>query len=401
VPSRPPRASHDGEIGKIVEELAKPGSVESELVARYFETLLGVVAQRRPASQVEIDVFRGLGASAAGHAIAAAHVLRLLAAGTSALWPKLPDMLAGQPGHPRSRADAIGLGTLVWDTASAAGCAVLAGHEEAQRDALLSGRGADRTFLAGLLSGTADVGHLLDVAEQAGFHLAVPHFVTVVEAEGGFTGAARLLRTLETAIRVRVGPGDVVAGQYRGDLVVVVSAAPDAFEQVSTALTEARDRAGGAESRWWRAGIGRAWDGLRGVALSYHDAREALHFARQVGHDELVVQPGRLLLYRVLLRDRRAMADLVRSVLGPLRDAHHGAEPFLDTLEEYFAADGVLTDAARALHLSVRAVSYRLDRIRVLTGHDINVPIDRLTLQLASTGARLLDWPGQLLADLD
>jgi PucR C-terminal helix-turn-helix domain/GGDEF-like domain len=394
-------AGQSAEIGKIAEELAKPGGVESELIARYLETLLGMVAQRRPASQVEIDVFRGLGASAAGHAIAAAHVVRLLSAGTSALWPKLPDMLAGMRTYPQSRADAIGLGALVWETASAAISAVIAGHEEAQRDALLSGQGLDQMFLAGLLSGTTDVGHLLDLAEQAEFHLAVPHFVTVVEAEGGFPGGNRLLRSLETAIRVRLGHGDALAGEYRGDLVVVASAAPEAYARVATALMEVRDGVATAKSKRWQVGIGRAWDGLRGVWLSYHDAREALHLARQLGSDEPVVQPGRLLLYRVLLRDRRAMADLVRSVLGPLRDAHHGAEPLLETLEEYFAAGGVLTDAARALHLSVRAVSYRLDRIRLLTGHDINVPIDRLALQLAVMGARLLDWPSQPLADLD
>jgi GGDEF-like domain/PucR C-terminal helix-turn-helix domain len=394
-------AGHSAEIGKIAEELAKPGGVENELVARYLETLLVMVAQRRPASQVEIDLFRSLGATAAGHAIAAAHVIRLLSAGTSALWPKLPDMLAGLRAYPHSRADAIGLGALVWETASTAISAVIAGHEGAQRDALLTGQGPDQMFLAGLLSGTADVGHLLDLAEQAGFHLAVPHFVTVVEAEGGLAVGDRLLRSLETAIRVRLGHGDALAGAYRGDLVVVAAAATEAFEQVADALREVRDGAGSTGGRRWRAGIGRAWDGLRGVGLSYHDAREALHFARQLGSDEPVVQPGRLLLYRVLLRDRRAMADLVRSVLGPLRDAHQGAEPLLETLEEYFAAGGVLTDAARALHLSVRAVSYRLDRIRLLTGHDINVPIDRLALQLAVMGARLLDWPGRSLADLD
>jgi sugar diacid utilization regulator len=151
----------------------------------------------------------------------------------------------------------------------------------------------------------------------------------------------------------------------------------------------------------WRAGLGRPRSGLRGIQVSYQDAREALDLGRRLDSGERVVQSERLLLYRVLLRDRAAMADLVRAVLTPLADAHNGAEPLVETLDQYFAASGVLTDAARGLHLSVRAVSYRLNRIRELTGNDVNVPMDRLALHLAVMGARLLDWPGSELDEPD
>jgi DNA-binding PucR family transcriptional regulator len=41
----------------------------------------------------------------------------------------------------------------------------------------------------------------------------------------------------------------------------------------------------------------------------------------------------------------------------------------------------------------VRAVTYRLDRVRELTGLDPNRPDDRFTLHVAVLGAQLLDWP--------
>lgn len=42
----------------------------------------------------------------------------------------------------------------------------------------------------------------------------------------------------------------------------------------------------------------------------------------------------------------------------------------LTTVDAYFAAGGVTTTTARRLHMSVRAVTYRLDRIKTLTGYD-------------------------------
>ncbi len=44
-------------------------------------------------------------------------------------------------------------------------------------------------------------------------------------------------------------------------------------------------------------------------------------------------------------------------------------------------------------HLSVRAVSYRLERIQALTGYHPGEPTQRFTLQAAVLGARLLGWP--------
>jgi hypothetical protein len=398
---RAPAAGSSAELAKIVSAMAAAGDPAGDLVLQYLETTISLAAAHRPAGQVEIDTFRSLGGRAASRAIPAAHLIRLLGAATGALWPRLPDLLAAQGRYPASRGEALGMGALLWDTSNAAVSAVIAGHDEVQRNALLRDRELDQTFLADLLAGTADIADLVELAEQIGFYPAVPHFATVLVADRGFADSDRLLRSLETALRVGPGRGDVLAGEYRGDIVVVMSATPDAQDQIGKALSAVHEAAGTPLGRQWWAGIGRPWPGLRGVSLSYYDAREALHLARQFGSDERIVPPARLLLYRVLLRDRRAMADLVRSVLGPLGGAHYGAEPLLETLDEYFAVGGVLTEAARNLHLTVRAVSYRFDRIRLLTGHDVTVPMDRLTLQLAVMGARLLDWPNQPLAELD
>ncbi|NEK84521.1 PucR family transcriptional regulator [Blastococcus saxobsidens] len=67
------------------------------------------------------------------------------------------------------------------------------------------------------------------------------------------------------------------------------------------------------------------------------------------------------------------------------------------TVEAYFADGRNAASAARRLHLSVRAVTYRLQRVRELTGYDPADPADQLPLMVAVTGARLLDWPATAL----
>jgi DNA-binding PucR family transcriptional regulator len=78
---------------------------------------------------------------------------------------------------------------------------------------------------------------------------------------------------------------------------------------------------------------------------------------------------------------------------GPLTQARGGAAPYLETLTVLFDNQGNYTATAREPHLSVRAVTYRLDRIRSLTGYHPGEPTQRFTLHAAVLGARLLDWP--------
>ncbi|HEX9339516.1 MAG TPA: helix-turn-helix domain-containing protein, partial [Pseudonocardiaceae bacterium] len=108
---------------------------------------------------------------------------------------------------------------------------------------------------------------------------------------------------------------------------------------------------------------------------------------------DAVVRAENLLIYQVLLRDRAALTDLIETVLTPLRGARGGAGPLLDTLHAYLGCGGNTTRAAAVLHLSVRAVTYRLDRVAELTGWNPHDPEQRYVLHTAVLGARSLGWP--------
>jgi sugar diacid utilization regulator len=149
--------------------------------------------------------------------------------------------------------------------------------------------------------------------------------------------------------------------------------------------------------RPWRVAVGRAHPGLYGIARSYEEAREALTMAVRLHLDSPIVNAHDLLVYRVLLRDQPAIVDLVASVLSPLLQARGGAEPLLATLDAYFRTGAVATESAKRLHVSVRTVTYRLSRIKKLTGYDAVDPQHRFTLQAAVLGARALNWPTEPL----
>ena len=149
--------------------------------------------------------------------------------------------------------------------------------------------------------------------------------------------------------------------------------------------------------RPWRVAVGRPYPGLYGIARSYEEAREALTMASRLRVDTPVLSAHDLLIYRVLLRDQPAIVDLVHAVLGPLVLSRGGAEPLLATLEAYFDSGAVATESAKQLRVAVRTVTYRLDRIRALTGYNPADPAHRFTLQAAVLAAKVLNWPQEPL----
>jgi len=266
---------------------------------------------------------------------------------------------------------------------------------------------ARRTFVDDLLLGGAQAAAgLAERAASFGLNLAGPHAAAVVRAERPFVESSPLTSLLERSVLGSKADADALVATKDGALVVVF-AAPDraAIDQVVNALTGVlpmpppageSDAGTGVRLRRvadvgrWRMGVGQAQQGPVGVGQSYAQAVEALELGRRLGAADTVVDAADLLLYRVLIRDESAMRDLVAAVLTPLGEARGGAGPLLETLEAYFAAGGNATEAARSLHLSVRALTYRLAKIASLTGRDPADARHRLELQTALIGARLL-----------
>ncbi|MET8293825.1 PucR family transcriptional regulator [Streptomyces sp. NPDC001272] len=284
------------------------------------------------------------------------------------------------------------------------------GYERARRQAVRQEEAARREFLDDLLLGRGDPGRLAGRAEAFGLRPAPAYAVAVARAATPFVdgspGVRRVERVLEGAAE-----GAVLLAAKEGRLVCVVPAAtPGGGSGGGSGGVSGGVSGGGEElparfARGVRAGsgpgglvaAGRPHPGVGGVAASYEEALGALDLADRLGFEGPLVRAADLLVFPVLTRDRAALADLVLSVLGPLRAGRGGAGPLLETLTAYFDAGCVSAEAARRLDLSVRALTYRLERIHSLTAHDPGDPVHRYTLQTATLGARLLNWPAEPL----
>ena len=297
------------------------------------------------------------------------------------------------------------------DAVAAVGDGYLAGRRAAVRRE----ESLRREFLDDLFSGTGDTGSLAARADSLGMDLSGPRLVAVVAGERAFREGTAALAAIARAVGAgpdgggrssggKAGAGraggpagpaapDPLVTTREGMLVAVLPAGTTADAgAVLDALVAALDRAVPGDPGL-RVGVGAVHPDATGVAWSFAEARDALDLAVRLDLPGRVVRSRDLLVYRVLLRDSAAMRDLMDAVLTPLDRARGGAGPLLDTLRAHAGTGANATATARVLHLSVRAVSYRLRRVHELTGYDPGIPGDAYVLTTAALGARALGWP--------
>ncbi|MFF2809782.1 PucR family transcriptional regulator [Streptomyces sp. NPDC058000] len=345
-----------------------------EFLAGYAGVLTDVARTGRRLNRDELQARRVAGERAAeeGHSLRALVNAHLAVA--RAAWPRS----ASAP------ADSV-LAALAQAVDALAG-----GYERAQHLAVRQEEAARREFIDDLLYGGSDLGRLAERAERFGLRLSHAHAVAVAEGSVAYTEADPVARRVHQALVGRFGDRQLLLTTKEGRLICI--APGDPAEVLAHFARQSHTAIGGG-----RVAVGRTHGGAGGIVQSYEEALNALELAERLGLGDPVLYAADLLVYPVLTRDRQAMADLVLSTLGPLREARGGAGPLLETLAVYFDAGCIAAEAARRLSLSVRALTYRLARVHQLTGADPADPVHRYTLHTAVIGARLLDWPAQEL----
>jgi sugar diacid utilization regulator len=344
--------------------------LSDEYLEGYADILADASATGRRLTREELDSRRALGEQAAE----AGHGLRALVAA------HLADARANWP-----TANGVSPDSVLAVVAQALD-AFAEGYERAQRLAVRQEEASRREFVDDLLYGRSDLGRLAQRAERYGLRLSSEHAVAVARGRSAYDEGDPVAREVERALIGRFGDRSILLTTKDGRLVCV--APGDQGDVLAHFAKQAFAATGGGQ-----VAIGRPQPGAAGVVHSYEEALNALDLAERLELDDPVLYASDLLVYPVLTRDRQAMADLVKSALGPLLQARGGARPLLDTLTAYFDSGCVAAEAARRLSLSVRALTYRLERIHKLTGSNPADPVHRYTLQTAVIGARLLDWP--------
>ncbi|MET7637795.1 helix-turn-helix domain-containing protein [Streptomyces sp. NPDC005438] len=356
----------------------------------YPELLAEVSHTGRLPRRDELESLRMLGERAAEEGHGLRELISLYVSATRGLWSSLPGVARSAGAAERGRT-----GDAVLAVLDAAVNALGEGHERAQRMALRQEEAERREFVDDLLHGRSDLGRLSERAQQFGLRLAQSHQVAVAVGDEDYVDTHPLVRRVERDLAGRFGEAHHAMVATKDGRLVCIAATGDA--PLLEAFGKLAERSGPDYQGARRVAVGRDHSGPGGVVRSYEEARGALELAEGLGLEGTHFSAEKLMVFPVLLRDRGAIADLVTTVLGPLTQARGGADPLLETLAVYSESGYVNAEAARRLGISVRTLSYRLERIRTLTGYSPSDSLHRYTLETATMGARLLGWPAREL----
>jgi DNA-binding PucR family transcriptional regulator len=247
-----------------------------------------------------------------------------------------------------------------------------------------------RDLVDELLSGTDDE-NALTRAQLQGYDLERRHRVVLVEPIVDVDGD-RFFHAVRRAAR-DVGVGSLLVG--RGRAVVVLADAERSWDALRDAVVA---QAGlGPESVG--LGIGDVCERPSEFPRSYREAQVALKVQRAIGAPRPITSFDQLGIYSVLadVEDTGALERFAGDWLSALLqyDAQHNAE-LVSTLASYVEHGANSASTAIALSVHRNTLKYRLQRVREISGHDLNDPDTLFNLQLA---VRVLHMVGALRGD--
>lgn len=355
---------------------ARDAGVDVAALGDILEEALRAASRDGPLSELVLAGFERRGADAAAAGIRLPALIDLY---LSACW-----RLVDAAGAAASSADALAqVARAIAHAADDAVAALTRGFDAAQRTTIRRDEARRREFVDDLLSGATDPSSLAAHASAFGFALAAPRVVVVATTSRALEDAGPVQSRIEREVLARLTAADAIVATKDGALVCVV---PTGQPDIAGALLRLL---GETEPGPWRVATGPDGSGPGGIAASFAEASRAVELAERLGLPEGEIDVTALAGVRLLERDPQALRDLTAQIRSRLDTARGGARPLFGTLEAYFDSGANTTETARRLHLSPRAVTYRLATIERVTGLDPRRSLDRFTLEVAALGARL------------
>jgi sugar diacid utilization regulator len=234
-----------------------------------------------------------------------------------------------------------------------------------------------RDLVHDLLTGTDDEGAQAR-AEALDYDLRRPHRVVLVEGKGRFRSQDALLSAVRRALRQSRLPA--LFGMISGD-VAVITAGQVSWEELRRMIVS--DLGGGQ----CRIGVGGTCARPSELPRALREARLALRLQHTLLPADSVCEYPKLGIFRMLaaIPDLTEVDGFVREWLGSLLDydERRGAD-LVHTLTQYLEHGGNYDATAAGLSVHRSTLKYRLQRIRELSGLDLNDPDVHFNLQLAT-----------------
>lgn len=211
--------------------------------------------------------------------------------------------------------------------------------------------------------------------------------VSELASEEGWDSSTcdRVRRDAVRAMQECPDAAQLLLPSLRGDWIVAISAAEqrsDARELVRSLSATARALNPPLKMSW---GVSTVRDDPFDYPSAFNEAKTALSAARRLGADSVALY-DELGIVRLLLGSGQDpdYQRFINEITGPLMDydeQHEGA--LMKTLRTFFDADCSQKSAAERLFVHPKTLSYRLERIKELTGLDLARHADRMRADLA------------------
>jgi len=233
-----------------------------------------------------------------------------------------------------------------------------------------------RDLVRDLLSGTDDENALIR-AEALDYDLRCPHRVVLVEGKGRARGHDAVLYAVRRALRQARQTG--LCETWSGQVAVVTAGQAD-WEQVCRSVSSDLDGP-------CHIGVGGPAARPSELPRSLREAGLAQRLQKTLLHGSGACEYPKLGIFRMLagISDLADVNAFVREWLGRLidYDARRKAE-LVYTLTQYLEHGGNYDATAAELSVHKSTLKYRLQRIRDLTGLELNDPDVHFNLQLAT-----------------
>jgi sugar diacid utilization regulator len=245
-----------------------------------------------------------------------------------------------------------------------------------------------------LLAGTDEAGALTR-ATALGYDLERPHRVVVLDGHTKNHDADVFLHTVRRRAK-ELDAGSLVLA--KGGVVVVLAYGNPRWDDLRHAILP--DLGGGPCS----IAVGGVSEHWRDMARSYREALLVLSLQRSTRLAGPVTVFDDLGFYRVLtsVDDFTELERFMKSMLHTLLDydAQRSSE-LVKTLARFLDSGGNYDVTTKSLFIGRSTLKYRLQRIRDLSGHDLNDPDTRLNLHLATRAWQMLYALASVDATLD
>src|SRR5580693_9375509 len=233
-----------------------------------------------------------------------------------------------------------------------------------------------RDLVHDLLAGTDDESALTR-AEALDYDLRRPHRVVVVEGRGSARAQDALLTAVRRAMRLARQTG--LCETWSGNVAIVTAGQADWDQMCRVITSDAGIRC--------HIGVGGACGRPAELPRSLREAGLALRLQKTLLHGGGACEYPKLGIFRMLagISDLTDVDTFVREWLGSLLDydARRKAE-LVHTLTQYLEHGGNYDATAAELSVHKSTLKYRLQRIRELTGLELNDPDVHFNLQLAT-----------------